>query len=78
MWTPYGKISTASDSQIFIYTDSDTSVKDGITTTDDTTVIVIGVENGQDIESIFNNAMNRVKDIFSERSKVYRAWMEKD
>ena len=75
--TPYGKIASENDSQIFVYTDSDTSVKEGTIKTDDTTLIIIGVKDTQGVKEIFNNAMNRIKDIFAERAKIYKEWIKK-
>lgn len=77
--TPYGRITQDSDSQIFTYTDADVKVTETGIVSDDTTVIIVGVKdsNSADLESIFNHAMDRIKDIFHARQQVYKEWVKK-
>jgi len=74
---PWGVITQNTDSQIFVYTDSDVVKSKSQTKTDDTTIIIVGVKDGQDLKSIFNHAMDKISEIFKARGKVYNAWVVK-
>jgi len=77
--TPYGGVSGEADSQVFVYTDADVSIgKDGVTS-DDTTMIIVGVKGGTDenLEGIFNHAMDKIQEIFKTRGEVYKSWVKK-
>lgn len=75
--TPYGKVSIDPNSQLFVYSDIDVKTPDG-TKTDDTLLIVIGLkdQDQDEIKSIFNTAMDRIKEIYSDRQKVYKEWLK--
>lgn len=78
VWTPYGQIETDTDSQIFVYTDVDVDIRPDRVTSDDTTLIIVGVKDntGADLKSIFTHALTEIKEIFKARQAVYDAWIK--
>ena len=77
IYTPYGAVNADTDTQIFVYTDTDVNINKDSIKSDDTTLIVMGItDSTEDISVIMINGMNKIKEIFETKSKVYKEWVK--